>query len=155
MKLKQKVASSDSRMQKIGGLWVRAIEEPTFHQQVWGLWVTAETIRKIWGHCDSRTEKKVVFGALHPRHPARHLHNGSAPPPRAVGIMFEFKRTFKGALDKFNIIPNFFPKKVGIFIPLEVLAWVKTAFQVLRSRLTYFWRNMNICSIFYFQSRLQ
>ena len=28
----------------------------------------------------------------------------------------------KGALDKFNIIPNFFPKKVGIFIPLEVLA---------------------------------
>ena len=43
----------------------------------------------------------------------------------------------KGALDNFNIIPNFFPKKVGIFIPLEVLAWVKTACQVLCSRLTY------------------
>ena len=33
----------------------------------------------------------------------------------------------KGALDKCNIIPNFFPQKVGIFIPLEVLAWVMTA----------------------------
>ena len=31
--------------------------------------------------------------------------------------------------------PNFFPKKVGIFIPLEVLAWVMTACRVLRSRL--------------------
>ena len=56
----------------------------------------------------------------------------------------------KGALDKFNIIPNFFPRKVGIFIPSEVLAWVKTACRVLRSRLTYFSRNMNISSIFYF-----
>ena len=34
---------------------------------------------------------------------------------------------FKGALDKFNIIPNFFQNEVGIFIPLEVLAWVMTA----------------------------
>ena len=32
MKLKQKVASCGSRMQKIG-LWVRAIEEPSFHQK--------------------------------------------------------------------------------------------------------------------------
>ena len=56
----------------------------------------------------------------------------------------------KGALDKFNIIPNFFPKKVGIFIPLEVLVWVKTACWVLCSTLTYFWRNMNISSISYF-----
>ena len=37
----------------------------------------------------------------------------------------------KGALDKFNIIPQLFPKKVGIFIPLEELAWVITACQVL------------------------
>ena len=57
---------------------------------------------------------------------------------------------FKGAMDKFNIIPQLFPKKVGIFIPLEVLAWVMTACRVLRSRLTYFWRYMNISSIFYF-----
>ena len=57
---------------------------------------------------------------------------------------------FKGALDKFNIIPQLFPKKVGIFIPLEVLAWVISACRVLRSRLTYFWRCMNISSIFYF-----
>ena len=56
----------------------------------------------------------------------------------------------KGALDKFNIIPNFFQKKVGIFIPLKVMAWVKTTCRVLRSRLTYFWRNINISSIFYF-----
>ena len=56
----------------------------------------------------------------------------------------------KGALDKFNIIPQLFPKKVGIFIPLEVLAWVMTACRVLRSRLTYFWRYMNISNIFYF-----
>ena len=28
----------------------------------------------------------------------------------------------KGALDKFNIIPQLFPKKLGIIIPLEVLA---------------------------------
>ena len=41
-------------------------------------------------------------------------------------------------------------KKVGIFIPLELLAWVMTACKVLRSRLTYFWRYMNISSIFYF-----
>ena len=58
--------------------------------------------------------------------------------------------SFKGALDKFNIIPQHFPKKVGIFIPLEVLAWVMTACRVLRSRLTYFWKYMNISSIFYF-----
>ena len=57
---------------------------------------------------------------------------------------------FKGALDKCNIIPNFFQKKVRIFIPLEVLAWVMTACWVLRSRLIYFWRNLNISSIFYF-----
>ena len=56
----------------------------------------------------------------------------------------------KGALDKFNIIPQLFPKKVGIFIPLEVLAWVMTACQVVRSRLTYFWRYINIPSVFYF-----
>ena len=56
----------------------------------------------------------------------------------------------KGALDKFNIIPQLFPKKVGIFLPLEVLAWVMTACRVLSSRLTYFWRYMNISMIFYF-----
>ena len=33
----------------------------------------------------------------------------------------------KGALDKYNIIPQLFPKNVGIFMPLEVLAWVMTA----------------------------
>ena len=52
-------------------------------------------------------------------------------------------------MDKFNIIPNFFPKKIGIFIPLQVLAWVKTACPVLHFRLTYFWRNMHFSSIFY------
>ena len=56
----------------------------------------------------------------------------------------------KGALDKFNIIPKLFPKKIGIFLPLEALAWVMTVCRVLRSRLTYFWRNENISLIFYF-----
>ena len=58
MKLKQKVAFCGSRMQKIRGLWVRAIEEPTFHQKMWGLWVTAETISKNMGSLgDSSTER--------------------------------------------------------------------------------------------------
>ena len=34
MKLKQKVFSYGSRMQNIGGLWVREIKEPTFHQKM-------------------------------------------------------------------------------------------------------------------------
>ena len=33
----------------------------------------------------------------------------------------------KGALDKYNIIPQLSSNKVGIFIPLDVLAWVMTA----------------------------
>ena len=65
-------------------------------------------------------------------------------------VVLNLTLNLKGALDKFNIIPQLFPKKVGIFIPLEGLAWVMTACRVLRSRLTYFWRYMNISSIFYF-----
>ena len=61
-----------------------------------------------------------------------------------------FYSLIKGTMDKFNIIPQLFPKKVGIFIPLAVLAWVMTACRVLCSRLIYFWRNTNIYSIFYF-----
>ena len=58
---------------------------------------------------------------------------------------------FKEALDKYNnIIPQLFYKKVEIFIPLEVLAWVMTACWVLHSRLIYFWSNINIINIFYF-----
>ena len=57
---------------------------------------------------------------------------------------------FKRALDKYNIIPKAFPKKARIFIPIEVLAWVMTTCWVLRSWLTYFWRNKIISSIFYF-----
>ena len=39
-----------------------------------------------------------------------------------------FGKYIKGALDKCNVIPNVFQKKVGIFfIQLEVLAWVMTA----------------------------
>ena len=46
MKLKQKVASCGSPMQKIGVFGVRAIREPIFTKRLWGLLVTAE----IWGH---------------------------------------------------------------------------------------------------------
>ena len=62
----------------------------------------------------------------------------------------QWVENLKGALDKYNIIPQLFPKKAGIFIPLEVLTWVMTAYWVLHSRLIYFLRNMNISSIFYF-----
>ena len=44
----------------------------------------------------------------------------------------------KGALDKYNITPQLFPKKVEFFIPLEVLTWVMSACRVSRSKLTYF-----------------
>ena len=50
--------------------------------------------------------------------------------------------------------PNFKKKKASRkssdFIPLEVLAWVLTAYQVLCSRVSYCWRNVNITSIFCF-----
>ena len=58
------------------------------------------------------------------------LHFVSADP--AVDLfsrmvqLFIFRK-FKGALDKCKIIPKLFQKKVEIFIPLEVLAWVMTA----------------------------
>ena len=58
---------------------------------------------------------------------------------------------FKGAfMDKCNIIPQFFQKKVGILVPLKVLAWVMTTCWVSCSWLSYLWRNMNISSIFFF-----
>ena len=42
------------------------------------------------------------------------------------GLLPQCRRAIKGALDENNDIHNFFPKKVGILIPLAVLAWVKT-----------------------------
>ena len=59
-------------------------------------------------------------------------------------------KKLKGHWTSITSYSNIFQKKVGIFMPLEDLAWVMTACWVLRSRLTYFWRNMNISSIFYF-----
>ena len=88
--------------------------------------------------------------------PARTLRSTAQnllelPSNREVATAYYGKRAFsvsapslwnklplKGALDKFNIIPQLFPKKVGIFIPSEVLAREMTACRVLRSRLTYF-----------------
>ena len=58
-------------------------------------------------------------------------------------------RNLKGHWVSLRSSPTF-SKKVVIFIPLAVLAWIMTACWVLRSRLTYFWRNMSISSIFYF-----
>ena len=48
---------------------------------------------------------------------AKHACAGKQPVTKRERLVL-----LKGALDKFNIIPNFFSKKVGIFIPLEVLA---------------------------------
>ena len=57
----------------------------------------------------------------------------------------------KGHWTSITSSPNFFPKKkVGICVPLEVLAWIMAAYWGLRSRLTYFWKNMNISGILYF-----
>ena len=73
-----------------GGLWVRATEEPTFLQIMWGLWVTAKTISKYMVIGWQQSVLKIgglwanrPTSALHPR----HLHNGSAPPP---GGLHEF-----------------------------------------------------------------
>ena len=45
---------------KIGGLWVRAIKKLTFHQNMLGLWVTAETISKDMGSLgDNITALKI------------------------------------------------------------------------------------------------
>ena len=69
---------------------------------------------------------------------------------RVVKLHAIGRLVLKGHWTSSTSSPNFFPKKVGIFIPLEVLAWVMTACRVLHSRLTYFWRYMTISSIFYF-----
>ena len=63
------------------------------------------------------------------------LHSAIAP---KFKLQMLYSQNIKGALDKFNIIPQLFPKKVEIFIPLKVLEWVMTACRVLRSTLTYF-----------------
>ena len=39
--------------------------------------------------------------------------------------------SIKGALDNFSLIPQFFFKKVQIFIPLEVYTYVVTACSIL------------------------
>ena len=56
-----------------------------------------------------------------------------------VRAFYFFKMgSLKGHWTSITSFPNFFPKKVGIVIPLEVLAWVMTAGWVLLSRLIYF-----------------
>ena len=56
-----------------------------------------------------------------------------------------------GVLDKYNIIPRFFSKKSWDFYSIrEVLALLMTTCWFLPANLTYFWRNINTSSIFYF-----
>ena len=50
---------------------------------------------------------------------------------------------FKGALDNFSLIPQFFSKKVEIFIPLEVYTYVVTACSILLATSTQLQRYMN------------
>ena len=52
---------------------------------------------------------------------------------RSSAYYTSHKSSFKGALDKYNIILQLSPKKVEIFILLEVLAWVMIACWILRS----------------------
>ena len=132
--LKQKVASCGSRMQKIVGLWVRAIKEPTFHQEMWGLWVTEKTISKKMGSLgDSNTENT---GSLDSYHDWRHLHNGSAPcmppfppgagPPGKTCNWFfvprpPFSTTCYNILTIFNVNPNL-PAPVN-FVPFGTMTY--------------------------------
>ena len=58
----------------------------------------------------------------------------------------------KGSFDKYNIIPLTLSRKVEIVMQSEVLALVMTACWLLFSSSTYFWRNVNISSIFYLKS---
>ena len=37
----KKIVENGKNDLSYGGLWVRGIEEPTFHQKMWGLWVAA------------------------------------------------------------------------------------------------------------------
>ena len=66
---------------------MRVIKEPTFHQKMWGVWVTAETISKNMGSLgDSSAENR---GSLEPYIRITSIM-GVAPPPRyaaAVGAL--------------------------------------------------------------------
>ena len=86
IKLKQNVASCGSRMQKIGGLWMRAIKEPTFHQKMWGLWVTAEKISKNMGSLgDSSAENRGLWSLTSASPPIMGV-----PPPRVFDNIREW-----------------------------------------------------------------
>ena len=66
-------------------------------------------------------------------------------------VFIFFLLLFKGALDKYDFIPlTFSKKKKKIFIPLQVLAIIMTAYWFLPSSLTYFWRNVDILQHFLF-----
>ena len=57
-----------------------------------------------------------------------------------------YLKAFKGALDKYNIIAQLFPKKSWDFYTIRS---VDMGNDYMLS-LTYFWRNMNISSTSYF-----
>ena len=94
---------------------------------------------------------QLHLNPLHPCNLQQIFHRGSM----ILNSSAFWVTLLKETLDKYNIIPPTFSKKVVIFIPLEVLAWVTTACWISCSRLFYCWRNMSISSIFYFQRRLQ
>ena len=54
-----------------------------------------------------------------------------------------FNEVLKGALDNFSFIPQFFFKKVEIFIPLEVYTYVVTACSILFATSTQLQRYFN------------
>ena len=107
-------------------LWVK-LDEKVFKSHHESLSLPALHIILI------RQEENFIFGCM-------NLHS-------LRGILQ--KSYLKGHWTSITSSPTF-SKKVGIFMSLEVLAWVMTAYWVLHSRLTYFWRNLNISSIFYF-----
>ena len=69
---------------RIGVFWVRAIEEPTFHKKMRGLWVTAEAISKNMGSLvDSSAENK---GSLEPYIGVTSIMK--VPPPPGLELWF-------------------------------------------------------------------
>ena len=144
-------------------------------QQIWGIWLSAENLTHsksmgILDYIKCRYSKTafwknwnlacrvilsiytfyVIFKQIWAWHRSRPSYL------KEKMESYEKKVTFlylKGHWTSITSSPNFFKKKKkknGIFIPSEVLAWVMTACWVLHPRLTYFWRDMNISSIFYF-----
>ena len=74
---------------------------------------------------------------------------------KKLGTMIPPLMHLKGHWTSITSSPNFFPKKVGTYVPLEVLIWVMIVYWVFHSRLSYFEKIWIFLAFSIFQSRLQ